>query len=410
MKFGPIHVIRDGTFRTLHGVHDLWQKLSGEIAAAARGGNALAELVLDQTHGLLHSPLSARFAEPALPTDDPGDLAAAARVIAAYKTAQADAAAPPTASMWDRIGAEKQQFLTDLAKGAVPAVAAALAKMFVNDLTWGLGQVHSGHPELLKSPQPTHLHFRFTDTLVNLAEAIGAIAVTSMAQNAAEHLKPLDRDLAETYDATQRRLGFDPGFPTVGAAYGFRVAGRLVTIDSLTHAYTAYRARQLASVANPTVYEIGGGYGCLALMARRAGVGPYAIFDLPWVNALQGYFLIRSLPAGSVRLYGEATGDVRVLPYWKLDDEPAKSCDVLVNTDSLPEMGRATAAAYLPKIRRVVRGSFLSINQEAGAYVPGVGAQNNVRELVDEMGGFTVRSRQRAWMRQGYVEEVFEPR
>jgi len=410
MKFGPIHVIRDGTFRRLNGFQDVWQKLSGEITAAAQGGNSLATVVLEQTHGLLHSPLAARIAEPVLPKDDPGDMAAATRVIAAFRKAQADAAAPPTASMWDRIGAEKQQFLTDLANGTVPAVAAALSKMFVSDLTWGLGQVHSGHPELLKSPHPTHLHFRFTDTLVNLAEAVGAVAVTSMAQNAAEHLMPLDRDLAATYAAIQRRIGFNPSFPDLGSAYGFLVAGQLVSIDSLTHAYTAYRARQLTEIARPTVFEIGGGYGCLALMARRAGIGPYTIFDLPWVNALQGYFLIRSLPAGSVQLYGESEGEVRVLPYWKLDDEPAKSCDVLVNTDSLPEMGRATAAAYLPKIQRVVRRLFLSINQEAGAYVPGVGAQNNVRELVDEMAGFTVRSRQRAWMRQGYLEEVFEPR
>jgi len=408
MKIGPVHVLRDETLRDLLGYQDLWQKLSGEIAAAAKRGNPLADAVLEQTHALMHSPLAARFAPVILPTDDAGDLRAAERVIAAYRKAQSDAAAPPTASMWDRIGAEQRVFLTALADGNAPAVSAALSKMFVNDLTWGLGQVHSSHPELLKSVEPTHLHFRFTDTLVNLAEAIGSAAITSMVQNAANHLCPLDRDLDSTYDGICARLGFDPLFPAVGAAFGFRVAGRLVTIDSLTHAYTAYRARQLAGGDRPTVYELGGGYGCLAFLAHRANVGRYAIFDLPWVNALQGYFLIRSLPAGSVRLYGEETGEVRVLPYWKLDDEPAKACDVLVNTDSLPEMGRETAAAYLPKIQRVAR-TFLSINQEAGAHVPGVGAQNNVRELVDEMRGFTVRSRQRAWMRQGYIEEVFEP-
>jgi len=184
--------------------------------------------------------------------------------------------------------------------------------------------------------------------------------VTSMIQGPLAHLRPLDRELDPLYQAVSAKLGFDPAFPEVGGAFGFRVAGRLATIDGLTHAYTGHRLRQLEA---DTVFEIGGGYGCLALMARRSGVARYAIFDLPWVNALQGYFLIRTLPEGTVRLYGEDRGDVRVLPYWALANEPEKSCDGLVNTDSLPEMGRATAAGYLPQIRRAARRFFLSINQ-----------------------------------------------
>jgi hypothetical protein len=90
-----------------------------------------------------------------------------------------------------------------------------------------------------------------------------------------------------------------------------------------------------------------------------------------------------------------------------LHSEPSGACDVLVNSDSLPEMGRDSAARYLPHIRRVVRKAFLSINQEAKAAVPGVGTQNCVRELIDAAGGFVCRSRQRFWMRQGYVEEVY---
>ena len=82
---------------------------------------------------------------------------------------------------------------------------------------------------------------------------------------------------------------------------------------------------------------------------------------------------------------------------------------ILVNTDSLPEMGYVTARGYLPEIRRVTARAFLSVNQEAKAVVPGVGPQQCVSELMDEEGGFEVLSRQRYWMRQGYVEEVFEP-
>ena len=183
---------------------------------------------------------------------------------------------------------------------------------------------------------------------------------------------------------------------------------RLVTIDSLVHAWTAYRLRQIAGGA-AEAFEIGGGYGGLALLASRAGFAQYAIFDLPWVNALQGFFLLRALPDASIELYGEDRGPIRVLPYWTLDEQPDAACDVLVNTDSLAEIGEATARRYLQQIARVTRRCFLSINQEAMARVEG-GRQNCVRDLAEASGALLPATRHRAWMRHGYVEETFLPR
>jgi hypothetical protein len=413
MKLGPIHVIRDVTFRKLRGLDDQIQRFHRALSQESADGNALADRVFEHAHGLLHSPLGVRAVE-SVPADDPqpptaDDLAAVERVATAYSKAMSDGAAPPAPSLWDHIAGAKPEFHAALARQDVPAAAAALSRMFVTDLTWGLGHVHASHPELLRQGGLTHLHVTFADMLVCLAEAVGVARLTSMHQEPGDHLHPLDRDLDELYDSVLARVGFDLTFPRVGCGYGFRVAGKFVTLDGLVHGYTAHRLRQLGG-AGATVFEIGGGYGGLALLAHRAGLTRYAIFDLPWVNALQGYFLIRSLPPGSVRLYGESAGDLRVLPYWALDAEPERSCDVLVNTDSMPEMGRATAAGYLPKIHRVTRGVFLSINQEAKAGVPGVGEQNCVRELVDEFGAFVTLSRHRAWMRQGYAEEVLKPR
>ncbi|OWK43693.1 putative sugar O-methyltransferase [Fimbriiglobus ruber] len=413
MKLGPIHVIRDTTFQTLQSFQDLSQQFHAALGTASQNGSLLAHQVWEHTHDLLHSPLCARVASPVLPsppsTGDADDREAVERVVAAYQKTTADRPEPPSPSMWDRITREKGEFLTALAAGDVPTAGRGLANLFGSELIWGLGHFHADHIALLKSPEPTHLHYRFSDSVVNLAEAVGAARPTSAQQDMLTHFQPLNRDLDALYAATATKLGFDLSFPDVGGRYGFSVGGQVSAIDSLTHAYTAHRLRQLGAGPASTVYEIGGGYGCLALMARRAGVGKYTIFDLPWVNALQGYFLIRTLPTGTVRLYGETTGDLRVLPYWTLAAEPDKSCDGLVNTDSLPEMGRATAAGYLPQIRRVAKRFFLSINQEAKAVVSGAGEQNCVAELVDEAGGFATRSRQRHWMRQGYVEEVFEP-
>jgi hypothetical protein len=268
--------------------------------------------------------------------------------------------------------------------------------------------VHTSHLETLHEPI-THLGFHFTDTLVSLAEALGASRVSCMGQDAPGHLRPLHRDLDALYEACADRLGFDPGYPDQCGAFGFRVAGALATIDSLTHAYAAFRLAQLGAGLASSAYELGGGYGGLALMAHRAGIGRYAIFDLPWVNALQGYFLILALPRNAVRLYGETEGNFRVEPYWRLHAEAENACDFSVNSDSLPEMGEATACDYLAHLHRVTAKAFLSINQEAKAHYGGAEPQNCVRELVDRHGGFRCTSRQRHWLRQGYVEEVFEP-
>ena len=79
--------------------------------------------------------------------------------------------------MWDRIAAGKRAFLAALARGDEAAVQTALDRMFRSDLTWGLGQVHESHPQMLRESPETFLHYRFTDVLVSLAEAVDAARV-----------------------------------------------------------------------------------------------------------------------------------------------------------------------------------------------------------------------------------------
>jgi putative sugar O-methyltransferase len=177
----------------------------------------------------------------------------------------------------------------------------------------------------------------------------------------------------------------------------------------LLHSYTLHRLQQLGVDKEEQVVEIGGGFGCLAQLSARAGYQRYAIYDLPWVNAIQGYYLIMSLPPDTVRLYGETEGSIEVNPFWKFESLADNSIDCVVNTDSLPEMGRHTAFGYIQEVRRVLKGVFLSINQEAKADNAGVGHQNSVAELVSEAGGLKRLVRCLYWMRQGYVEEVYAP-
>src|SRR3954469_15463170 len=71
MKLGPLHVIRDATFRELHESRADWERVHGALAAAA--GTPLAGRALEHANELLHSPLGARVAPAALPPEPADD-------------------------------------------------------------------------------------------------------------------------------------------------------------------------------------------------------------------------------------------------------------------------------------------------------------------------------------------------
>jgi putative sugar O-methyltransferase len=247
------------------------------------------------------------------------------------------------------------------------------------------------------------------DQLRGLAEAVGSARLTSAEQNFDEYRRPLDTDLDALFLATERILGRELTCPDVGGTYGCELVGRRTTADYLYHAYTVERLRQLGLRPGQSVAEIGGGYGCLAYQCVRTGCTDYTIYDLPWVNALQAYYLLMSLPEGTVRLYGETTGSLAILPGCCFEQLPDRSTDWVINTNSLPEMASSTATDYLRQIARVLRGNFLSINQEAKMPVMHYGPQNCVAELAAEVGTLTRTERSRFWMRHGYVEEIYQP-
>ena len=310
--------------------------------------------------------------------------------------------------MWDDLEGKNRAFLEALRDGSVTSVRDQLSRMFQGPLVWGMTCVlENWLPELRRQTPGNPCQKHFTDLLVSLAEAVGATRLTNAEQEPEAELRALDVDLDDLFRAVEQQTNLDLSFPEVRGACGCQVAGKRVSPDCFQHGYTVYRLRQLGAKRGSRIAEIGGGYGCLAALFYRAGHRRLSIYDLPWVNALQGYFLIMSLPAGSVRLYGESHGSLAVLPHWCFHKIPDRSVDFVINTNSLPEMGAETARAYVAHIRKVLKGLFFSINQEAKAPVLTYGPQQCVAELVAEVGGFTSVSRYRFWMRNGYVEEVF---
>jgi hypothetical protein len=407
MKVGPVHVVTDSTM----------QEMQSLMHRYFRGMHEAADCVRRLRHQpfYLHTTSADDRVAPPIVTEPDADhersRMAARRVVAAYQRTRESKLAPAP-GMWDLIEVNNSAFLEALNDGDVGAVRERLAGMLQDDLSWGLGCCGREVTAWLREATPgNRAQLTFTDVLVSLAEAVGALRVTSPEQNPKEHARPLTVDLDETYRMLGRASGMSFAQPVAAGAIGGRLAGEFVSADTLGHGYTLHRLRQLGMTPESAIVEIGGGYGCLAELAARNGQTNYTIVDLPWVNALQGYYLLMTRPPESVQLFGEdQDAPTRILPFWCFDEIPDRSVHVVVNTNSMPEMGAATARNYVKGIRRILRdGVFLSINQEAKAPVEQIGTQLCVAELMDEAGTFRRLSRHRSWLRHGYVEEVYVP-
>jgi hypothetical protein len=407
MKVGPVHVVTDSTMREMMSLMHRYFRGMHDAADLARR--------LMQQPYYLHATTNDDRVAPPVVTEPDADhersRMAAKRVVAAYQRTRESTSAPAP-GMWNLIEANNSAFLEALNDSDVGAVRERLAGMLQDDVSWGLGCCGREVTAWLREAAPgNRAQLTMTDVLVSLAEAVGALRVTSPEQNPADHARPLTVDLDAVYRNIRRVMGVSLSQPLAAGAIGGTLAGEFVSADTVGHGYTLHRLRQLGIRTDSTIVEIGGGYGCLAELSSRNGVTNYTIVDLPWVNALQGYYLLMTRPPESVQLYGEnSDAPTRVLPFWCFDELPSRSVQAVVNTNSMPEMGEDTAGNYLRGIRRILRdGVFLSINQEAKAPVADLGPQLCVAELIDALGTFRRLSRHRFWLRHGYVEEVYVP-
>ncbi|MBS1887176.1 MAG: putative sugar O-methyltransferase [Actinobacteria bacterium] len=350
-------------------------------------------------------PIERRAPQPV----DAVDLAIAERLIAAHRTPSAPAAGE---NMWAWISENRQRELAERLAGDDPrALAQLLVAMFREDFVLGMAQgplVWRANSRL----EDQAWALKSVDSLVSLAEAAGVVPVENPEQGGSG--LAFRGGLEGLLTALEEALGFRLDFPDVGAQSGLLVDGRLITPSTPDQVYAALRLDDAIrinldtdSAAHPRVTEIGGGYGalCYWFLQRRPGVASYTIVDLPLVNAIQGYFLARALGPENVSFHGEAPSLVRILPDHALA-EAAAPCDAVVNKDSMPEMPPEAMVEYLEWAKKNCRGVFYSYNQEAAGEFLGE-AQGVVPAAVAELGGFERVRRETAWVRVGYVEEVY---
>ena len=360
------------------------------------------------THPAFTRPLIG-LEPPAVERLGPGpvpDDALLARIAACFAAARGQAASTAP-SMWDEHERLRAPFLAALAGADLASLRAQFGDLFGGVLLDGMSHGNALFGETGRNPDgPGFLGLRTVDCLLALAEATGEAAVPCYAQmTLPRYIETLLGDLAGLLARVEARLGFPLAMPPVGRPYVVRLGGRATAPDILRHAYLAHRLRELGFGEGARVLEIGGGYGMFAWCARRAGLGPVTIIDLPFVGAIQMGWLGAALSAREVAGAGEPAAPVTLLPPDAIAALPDDGFDVVVNADSLPEMGRATALAYLREIRRLAP-CFVSINQETQKVHAGL-AQNRVADLAAEAGGYRRAARFRHWMEQGYVEELY---
>ena len=161
---------------------------------------------------------------------------------------------------------------------------------------------------------------------------------------------------------------------------------------------------RVKDIPKPSILEIGGGLGRTAYYCRHFGLYDYTIVDIPMSSLAQGNFLGRVLPEKDLVLLGESNdpedGNSRIkLIHPKAFFSSNRRYDLIVNVDSLTELGISMAKDYLRKISQV-GNLFLSINHESNDF--------SINSIWKETLGLNRLYRNPCWVWRGYVEELYE--
>lgn len=342
------------------------------------------------------------------------------RIIAAYHRAL-ESAAPEVrrlmcGTIWGEQGVIGKQggLVQALASKSPAGVHDILRGYFYSDASFGIamgpieGELVRNHPE-----HRSHYGFMWLDRLVTLAKAGGAIPLVNPEDSFDRWRRSLEAEPEQLFRAIEEQIGIPLRFPNVCGAFGGEIRGEAFPFIAFTHLLVALQTKSLAAVDEPTIYEIGGGFGGAAYFAAQLMSCRYTIFDLPFINAVQAYFLHRALPGRRLVLWGEpATSKphIALAPGWALINTPSgTSIDILVNQDSMPEMPQEAARGYLDAGRRILSGFFLSVNQEPAPHSAETWNRTSVARLVESVGGYTRLLRCPFFLRTGYVQEVYYP-
>lgn len=329
------------------------------------------------------------------------DVHIAKRILRALKRAQKDEHKNIniTGDLWDNIQREQHSDFYAIQHDPVK-VAEYMNNMNQHGITFGISSsTLLEYQAMLKNPVIRQEWGGYVkDTMVCFAEAIGVIPRNLDGDN-------LYLDENALLSSIEEKIGISIIPSEIeGGLYALKINNRSFGCRDFWSAYIAWRVHQLTG-NNASVAEIGGGIGKAAYYANQFGIQRYSIYDLPIINLVQAWFLIKS--GIEVHLYGEEKKDqrcIQILPYWEFKNG---QFDITINADSFPEMDESIVADYLETIKRNTQKYLLSINREDGGEYGGNRMHVLVPSVVESIGGFTVVSRLPFWFLRNYVEELY---
>lgn len=348
---------------------------------------------------------------------DSFDVSCCERLLRAYSRAVEDRVLhsnPKNVDIWTTIAVHQRNFFEVLESKDPARLAAYLCNMSRHDATHGTVQGEVEYRHLKRSARYRNYIARMAkDKLISLAEAVDAIPCENPEQgtwglNSKLNELILVRKIEESIGISIAPPPIDGGLFKIGSdpyRFGERDCNAI---------YTAWLIRELLPIGGRrSVCEIGGGVGRVAYWAARLGLNQYTLLDLPHINVLQGFYLLKTLPGANICLYGESDShdvqagiSIRVLPGYTCRDFRHKSFDLVLNQDSFPEIHADVVLEYLQwmKLSTVL---FLSINHESQPNAVNGTLQNNVSDLIARVGDFSRQFRHPYWLRRGYVTELY---
>lgn len=314
---------------------------------------------------------------------------------------------------WLEVEKTQSKFLQILDNNNPLELAEYLCNMSRQDATNGTVQGDLEYERITKDPEYRDFIALMTkDRLVSFAEAIGVLPCENPEQGPWGESIYVDIDLLE--QEIEVALGIDITPPFIDGGLLKIVSKKsLFNERDINAMYTAWTLTNiLQKKREARICEIGAGSGRLAYWANRFGFETYTIFDLPRINVIQGYYLLKSLGKDKIVLFGEnsdfsSSNKVVILPYFHIDKISEKKFDLVVNQDSFPEIDEDSVLNYLKWIKKTSKRFFYSINHESKPPSMGGGKQLNVANLISEVGGYRRESRALYWLRKGYVAEVY---
>ncbi|WP_209220382.1 hypothetical protein [Thalassospira sp. A3_1] len=328
------------------------------------------------------------------------------RLLAAYRCAQEHAknADIPVAQsdLWDLIvDQEMQPLKTAIEAGDTRGMFDYLSRIG-KDYAWfgGLTLGIDGYtPQHWTTGQVAELYW---EKLVLLGEACGALCIENPESGPYESNIRLSPEIVLAKIEAQIGVSLSPP-DNILTTFGIKVGSGVYHYRHINAIYAAQMMANLLPDAGRVV-EVGGGLGLLALYAQRMKTLDYSIYDLPISGMISGFFLLNTLGADQVCLFGEdrQKAAVHIKPFWTLADISTNSVDLVVNQDGLNEIDLVTVEFLIQHMERVTKSRFLSLNLET------LGEDRRVAAYVRQFTDMKRLWRSKTWVREGYVDELYE--